>query len=1715
MIVLLQRCRPVLAIACAAAVACAPLGAQSAEWNAFLNVRPEPSPYIADWESDPSIVTLVLSYSGSANVAFHLNGRIMRGAAAVINGMSTPFEFVRPSQLLLSTRDGIWDRNSVTYTAALRDQIEQTGRIPDGEYQFCVTVRQGLPESPGAPLANECASFSITAPQPPSLIAPFDTDTIRVSRPTFVWSPVMLGPGSQVNYHLRVAPMLPGQAPLEALNNVPQYEADVTMTTVSYPPDALPLDDSTKYVWQVQAIDAAGQPVGERQGKSEAWTFTKQSPMIVAAAPVADTASDEIIVASLRWSGMDVKVLSISDSSPNNFSGRGRVKIIPGVFEPSFTFKSLHLDSARSRVLYGPKHVINVPLGDGVLDYPLKYLPVPFYVNLKRLVFVADSGGDQYAGLSGTASLFVGFGLADSLSEEGGVTLAAAEECPETTITTSGGPGGLDTGEPLTADTVHHRTTVCRIVNDVKAIAGDSASKAQLGQLYTEMKARSLFFRFDDMGLAESGPRGTLRLLREFSSSVFGLENAKLTLAADSTTLTLANGEGLLDMQGTFRFPPGVGLIKDKPDTIWKDTTKKEVKSLDSTITVRFARARLGTDGEVLLATDGIPKARIGQTGLRLQSGNAWVDLSGSASPPGKESGWRGVFFDSVRVFLPSSWNAEGTPPPATGESGNVQIAGYKLAVDGNGLSGLVVGSQLERLGAVGFGGFSGRLDSLRLEFASGNLEEGYVEGILRAPFLEGDLPYLAVFNANGVERAYAKITEPQRIAMPALGGDAVIQRGELLYDDQVGTLKVDAKLSIAREGIALREAQVYGLAISSEGRLTLGSGWLALDQGNEAGFGGFPVAVDSIGFGSGATGNEVWLGVAGRFSLNDNLPASAGAFRVFAKREAPGASWRFDRVAVDKLDVNFENAAVTFRGALEYVQNDSIYGNAFKAGVRMAVQNQFSVDGTFIAGSTLNPNRFRYWYVDARLVLPPPGIQLGPLPLAIWGFAGGAYSRMVAVIDTNTLKTTYRPDSTNNFGLKAAVSIGTSANSGYIWNADTWLEASVNNSGGLEKLTLRGDHWMLTEVAKREEKLWGTVVIDMPVSKPVLHANLVANVDLKPALKGSGWAELHFEPSRWYINIGTPQRPDTLTLLPASLNLQSTAFLQMDRERVYTGIAMHLEKTKTVNPFRGSVNAGFEASADLRYRPFQVTGEGELWGDVTAEVKGPTKWYEIFSGELRSTMAFRFPDPTGIWGRIKFKYSFASGTVKGTYKMKYKWGDTPDAGESETDQLVLVAATYPIAGDTAAPLTGMTYYLGLAESAQYGMDDAVYRLKLVGTPVLQHEVAVTRTERTRTGRTITRTETAWQSVGTTTRDWLDDRSTLVVKAPGFATLEPARRYRAIATFALEQQTSSGWVAEQTVNSTVVFRTTSFAPILSQLVTETDPRGGATPLYFGGTNGGAVRVQFSNTHPDLTSGAVKAVLIANGTDTVPGTWGVHDYAYRAIPRLTADPTLYAFRPSAGALAPNTSYRFALVSADTTAREHYAVSFVTSTYATHLDHVNASTHTVTPTRDPGPLSGAGSYLQRVQIALASPEAMTWTDIDSMEVTGTGIAEWIITPRTRCQWAGGTAPKLVKSVFSIAQACAQPRVYENILDVKFTAAEDANLPAASMSSITVRLNHRREGWRTFTFAIPPVQSVITAGAPVTTTAAPATTAAAPSSTTLPTVDITGIGTGKRKP
>ncbi len=1737
----------------AACLAAEPAAAQSPDWMTILTVRPNPSPYLADWQSDPTLVTLVLSYTGSADVAFYLIGSIKRVGTTVASGRSTPFEFVRPSQLLLSTRDGIWESGSVTYEAALRTQLERTGRIPEGDYQFCVEVHAGLPESGGgAQLSRACEPFAIVAPAPPSLIMPGDRDSVSLDYPVFAWTPVIVSPNERVSYHLRLTEVFPGQSPIEAVNNVPQFEGDVSSTSLAYPRDALPLRDSTRYAWQVQALDGFGSPVGERQGKSEIFTFTWHPaarafgpPVVAGADSLADTTSTERAVATFQWGPLQVKVLSLTDSSFENYSGRGRVTIVAGVFEPLFKFRSVHLTPDGKKVRWAPRHVVTMPNLGTVFDKILGQVPAPFWVNLQGLVLVADSAtGEQHAGLSGDGVVVLGWGTADSLRTQpraDSMTIISKWNCTD--------PNAMVAGYPISTG------TYCTPAEETKieTQAGVSNTDA-LVAAFKEVRSRALYFAFDDLRVTSKGPAGTISLASDYSSDIAGLPDAKISLVADSTKLVMGDGAGTLTLDGAFTLPPTAGLIRDKPDTTFETKNgQKKVTGIDSLVTLTFTKAILGTSGELYIAAKGIPRSHIGKTGLHLTTGNAWIDFSSSSSPPGKAGSWQGVLFDSARVELPQDWQVKNGQPTAA-------IVGYKMSVDAGGFSGNVFATQLDKLGPVGFGGFDGQLDSLHFRFTEGTLDTGYVEGQLKLPFMQGNIDYAVNFTPEGIGQAWAKLTKQEPISVPALHAKVVIQRGRFDYANQVGTFTMDARLTLDQDGILLKDAQVYGLSISSDGRMALKGAWLGFDAASNADFRHFPVALDSIGVGAGTGDGEVWLGLAGRFQLNENLPSGAGVFRVFAARGSDGG-WTFEKLSVDKLDLAFQNAVVAFKGSLLYIQNDPVYGNAFKASVQMAVQNQFVVSGNFIVGATEpaaaggggagspaaaggasgiddpeidRPENdthgpgagsaaamgrsagepiagdlpsggtalaacaaqpatasFRYWYVDAKLILPPPGIQLGILPLAIYGFGGGAYARMCALVDTVTLAVKYVPDATTAFGLKALLTLGSSASAGYVWNGDVTLEAAVSTSGGLSALTLRGDNWMLTTVQQREKRLWGTVNISLPVSQPVLQANIVLNVNIPPALKGTGWAELHFTPTDWYVHVGTPNRPDSLKLMPGVLNLNSTAYFMMDKVGVDAGFATYLKQEKKVGDFYGRVDAGFEAEATMRYRPFFARGDGELWGNLVAKYKS----YTLLDGTARATMNFTLPDPTRIWGKVTLKYSLLAGTIHGTYRMRYSWGSGGEADSGGTaGTFTMVAATYPVSGDTLGPPNGVSYYFGMNEGTDYGADDGnTYRLRLTGTPALASGklVAVKTPIRVVAGRTVPATSTTtmqWTSLGTPVVNFDEERVTMTVKPPSYGVLASATQYRSIALFALEKRNGDGtWSAVRTEADTVVFRTAPGDPTLGQFVGEVDPAGGASPLYYGGPNQGRVRVRFTNLPTQLTSGAITAQLRAGGGgDSVAGSWGRMQYALSKIYGTQTDPTLYGFLPTAAALAPATKYRFSLVTNDSTRAELYGVSFATSRYPSLQGHLAASALAVAPRRGIGPLTATGSYLLGLTVTLTSGEALVWDDLEQITVEGV-TAEATVTPATRCVPPPSTTTVATGSVLSdfglissrsrLAMCGATP-AFANTIEIGFTAATDAGLPASSTPSITLVFNHRREGQQRYVVAVPPPPAVKTA-------------------------------------
>jgi len=265
---------PRLAVALAASIAAAllsPAGARAqGTWDATLLIVPFPSPYLSDWETNPTIATYTLVNGTEAAQDAILYYEVRNQAGTIVtSGRSDPQAVSPGAPLVYTSFSDI--AGSTQHDAALEDQVTRSGRMPEGDYTACVVAAS----RGGFVLARVCETFTIVYPDPPMLIAPADGDLVLAVSPIFQWTPLQVPGDYSLHFVLQVAEVRPGQTPYTALTaNIPHYEnLDVGAASLTYPVDGLPLNAGATYAWRVVAMDQNGYAAAANGGSSEIWTF--------------------------------------------------------------------------------------------------------------------------------------------------------------------------------------------------------------------------------------------------------------------------------------------------------------------------------------------------------------------------------------------------------------------------------------------------------------------------------------------------------------------------------------------------------------------------------------------------------------------------------------------------------------------------------------------------------------------------------------------------------------------------------------------------------------------------------------------------------------------------------------------------------------------------------------------------------------------------------------------------------------------------------------------------------------------------------------------------------------------------------------------------------------------------------------------------------------------------------------------------------------------------------------------------------------------------------------------------------------------------------------------------------------------------------------------------------------------------------------------------
>lgn len=241
-----------------------------------------PSPYISDFEQNVFAgnyqVQLNITGPGPVDVRFHV--RITLNSEVLVDETSLPATFDSGMNILSPFSDFVQFES--TTREILQDlpgnrfrQAFQTGSFPEGNYQVTIDPKIVGSQMPGI---EGIANFMVRYPEPPTLVAPSNDETISetVTTPVFSWSPVMGPPGMTVEYEFLLVEMFDDQTPADAIVSNREHASSVSVgtTTLPYTASYLPLEEGKTYAWQVTAQDVNGEIPIKNEGRSEIRVFT-------------------------------------------------------------------------------------------------------------------------------------------------------------------------------------------------------------------------------------------------------------------------------------------------------------------------------------------------------------------------------------------------------------------------------------------------------------------------------------------------------------------------------------------------------------------------------------------------------------------------------------------------------------------------------------------------------------------------------------------------------------------------------------------------------------------------------------------------------------------------------------------------------------------------------------------------------------------------------------------------------------------------------------------------------------------------------------------------------------------------------------------------------------------------------------------------------------------------------------------------------------------------------------------------------------------------------------------------------------------------------------------------------------------------------------------------------------------------------------------------
>ncbi len=1288
-------------------------------WNAVLNINPYPSPYISDWQNNPASLgslTIFRTVNSSEQITISLTVTL-NGTGEVFTGVTEPIDIPAVSSYVIDNTKITNIQNPSYPNSDLRAKSIQSGRLPEGEYSVCMTV---LNNDNVVLVSNLCSNFTIVYPEPPQLIYPFNGDSLEVTTkyPTFQWSPVIVPPDYQITYTLKIAEILPGQTPFQALSaNVPQYEnKNITTTTLTYPIDALPLDTGKTYTWQVQALDQNGFPPSQNDGKSEIYTFNFKHPAAPnsqllsgnlpvsfncgcnAPSPVSNTVKTNFTLAAdttLKIGKFKLKISKISKQpdSEGKFSGEGTIPfpLINSSLVPlKVKFNDIQINNSNEVISGYASGIVSDNVDFLPAVQPPEFNTVPLTItDVQNLKQYFNKYPSQLASQAEAVKNSIGFDL----------------------------PLGLD-----------------------KQIAGKRIIIAVTGMTFTPKNA--VFDAAVELDLPDATPnaialgarnicidqynicgQGTMFLAKDLN---FSIGKSQLTLKGynntnakiDSGTYVEFDNNGFknLRIQAEYDFPTSLLTGTDNTSPVKAFIT---------------ANANSWTDwiGSIKIN----PFKISGVSDFTFNPGTGYYDHSDLVNPqkfPKKYLGskatlWHGFFLPQLKITLPELLNNNNKA---------ISIAADNLIIDDQGVS---VTAAAKNILAVGNGNLSGwyySIDSLSIEFVKNSLSNSGFGGKVVLPIAGGgpnntgsQLNYTCnlSFDKNQGTKLQFLLHPKDNIDISLWKAKLSINKSSSMIvnfdkNNKYARMSLDGELDLVNDKpkIDFKAVSFQGMSLQTQKPYFNIKSLTAGFASPQKRVGGFPVSIKSIK--PKIQGSEVGISVDLGFSLCKEIaaiPSAEFGFTVWGKIEQNPSTKRFtasyDKIDLNKIKLQGALGPVSVNGEVDFIHNKDL-GDAVGGSIKADMLKGLTLSANVLFGH----KDFNYWYVDATAKFGAPGpippIILPGTPFAIFGFGGGAYYHLAqkdppnasALFKNKAVASEYVTDKTK-IGFSATVILGTSSDNGEAIQANGKLTIQLNSKLGVDKVRFDVSAYMITPLMETQKaEIRGKGFIDMDFGNDIYHAGFAMNINVAGGIvDGSGDIDLLINASsgEWHLFIGTPSQRVSVIILHS---LKTSAYFMVgssipDIPPPDIPSDIHLDKSYSQNRVPPIQNAGglaFGASLNISNRfdflIFYAKLEAGLGFDISVRkltqgckgssaMPGINGWYangqiyaygsfdagvhvdlwfykgDISALKLQLATVFQLagPNPTWFKGWVYGHYSVLNGIISGqmTFKVAYQ----------------------------------------------------------------------------------------------------------------------------------------------------------------------------------------------------------------------------------------------------------------------------------------------------------------------------------------------------------------------------------------------------------------------------------------------------------------------------